>query len=235
MGRREASAENGSFTESYARWRGSRLGRITDKLEERLILEALGDVTGLDVLDVGCGDGALATTLARRSARVTGLDPDAHMLDAARGRAGAEAVDLALVPGRTEELPFAEGAFDRVVAVTVLCFIPDADRAIAEMARVLRPGGLLVIGELGRWSFWSAIRRIRGWLGNPRWRSAQFRTGWELRNLLERHGLTVREMRGSIFYPPSDMAASLLARFDPWLGRRFTFGAAFIAVCAAKG
>jgi ubiquinone/menaquinone biosynthesis C-methylase UbiE len=192
------------------RWRHSSLGRITDRLEERLILELLGSVECLNVLDVGCGDGALAATLSRRGARVTGLDPDPRMLDAARARAEAKSLDLTLVPGRAEALPFAEEIFDRVVAVTVLCFIPEADRAIAEMTRVLRPRGRLVIGELGRWSLWAAIRRMRGWLGAPTWKVARYRTTSEMRHLLEKHGLTVGETRGSIFYPPSKLAASLL-------------------------
>lgn len=220
--------------DSYSRWRRSRLGRITDALEERLVLDLLGPVDRLHVLDLGCGDGALASTLFRRGARVTGLNADPRMLAAARARAEAESVRLNLVRGRAEVLPFPDGAFDRVVAVTVLCFVRDADRACAEMARVLRPDGRLVIGELGRWSLWAAIRRLRGWLGAPTWRAAEFRTGRELRSLVEAHGLAVREVRGSIYYPPWGLAASLQARIDPWLGRRTTAGAAFIALSAVK-
>jgi ubiquinone/menaquinone biosynthesis C-methylase UbiE len=156
------------------------------------------------------------------------------MLDAARTRAKAESVDLHLVPGRAEALPFADETFDRVVAVTVLCFIPQADQAIAEMARVLRPSGRLVIGELARWSLWAAIRRVRGWLGAPTWRAARFRTAGELQRLLQRHGLTVREARGSVYYPPSGPAASLMAPIDPWLSRQTTFGAASVALSATK-
>jgi len=105
---------------------------------------------------------------------------------------------------------------------------------IAEMARVLRPDGRLVIGKLSRWGLWAAIRRVRGWLGAPTWRAARFRTAGELQRLLQRHGLTVREVRGSIYYPPSGPAVLLMARVDPWLGRQTTFGAAFIALSAVK-
>lgn len=234
LGPRRASAERGSLAESYSRWRRSRLGQITDSLEECLILELLSDVDGLDVLDVGCGDGALATTLSRRGGRVTGLDPNPRMLEAARARAKSELLDLNLVPGRAETLPFADEMFDRVIAVTVLCFIPQADQAIAEMARVLKPGGRLVIGELGRWSLWAAMRRIRGWLGAQTWKAARFRSADELQHLLERHGLAVSETRGSVYYPPFHAAALLLARLDQWFGRKTTFGAAFIALSAVK-
>ena len=105
------------------------------------------------------------------------------MIAAARRRTEIEGTQLHLVEGQAERLPFNDAAFDRVVAVTVLCFVRDAERAIMEMARVLKPGGRLVIGELGRWSLWAAHRRIRGWLGDPTWRAAMFRTAAELREL----------------------------------------------------
>jgi ubiquinone/menaquinone biosynthesis C-methylase UbiE len=233
----EPSVAEGSVTDlpnAYRRWRSRRLGRTTDALEERLILDLLNPADGRRVLDVGCGDGALATALSRRGARVTGLDADPRMLTAARDRALAESVEVDLVNGQAEALPFPDGAFDDVVAVTVLCFVQRADHAIAEMARVLRPGGRLVIGELSRWSFWAAIRRIRGWLGASTWKAARFHTAGELRSLLEPHGLIVREARGAIYYPPSGFAASLVAHFEPWLGRRTTVGAAFVALSAIK-
>ncbi|HQS16594.1 class I SAM-dependent methyltransferase [Reyranella sp.] len=223
-----------ALPESYERWRRSRLGRITDALEERLILDLLGPVDGLDVLDLGCGDGDMASRFERLGARVTGLDADPRMLTAARRRAEIESMEFALVLGRVEALPFPDASFDRVVAVTVLCFVRDVDRAIAEMARVLRPGGRVLIGEFGRWSLWAAIRRIRGWLGATTWKSVRFRTARELRALPEAHGLVVHRLRGSIYYPPWERAASLLARFDPRIAQWTTFGAAFIAVTASK-
>lgn len=223
-----------SFAASYARWRRTRLGRITDQLEERVLLELIGEIDGVKILDVGCGDGALAVELARRGARVTGLDPDPRMLDAARTRATTEGIHLDLVEGKAEKLPFADLSFDRVVAVTVLCFAAEADRAIAEMARVLKPGGRLMIGELSKWSLWSGVRRLRGLAGSQRWNIARFRTARELRCLLQRNGLSVCGTRGAIFYPPSCLAARFMAPFDRPLGRHTTLGAAFIVTAASK-
>lgn len=220
--------------DSYARWRRSSLGRITDNIEAELILDLLAPIAGVRILDVGCGDGALAAEMSRRGAEVSGLDPDPAMLALARDRALRDAISLHLVKGTAQALPFPDAAFDRVLAVTVLCFVPDPAPAIAEMARVLRPGGRLVIAELGRCSLWAALRRIRGWLGNATWRAARFRTAAELAGLARGAGLVPSDARGAVFYPPLSSAARLLAPIDARLGRLTTFGATFVALSAQK-
>lgn len=215
-------------------WRNSGLGAITEALEQRGILELVGGAAGLRVLDAGCGDGGLACELAANGAEVTGVDAEPAMLLAARERASSAGIDVAFVESRLERLPFADDSFEVVVAVTVLCFVPDASAAVRELARVLRPGGRLVIGELGRYSVWAAIRRIRGWLGSRTWRAARFRTASDLRALAGQAGLTVEAVRGSVFYPPVALAARAMAPLDRRLGRRRTVGAAFVAVAASK-
>ena len=74
------------------------------------------------------------------------------MVAAARRVAAEAGIDARLMEGRAERLPFADASFDVVAAITVLCFAEDAALLVREMARVLRPGGSIVIGELGRWS-----------------------------------------------------------------------------------
>jgi SAM-dependent methyltransferase len=220
--------------EAYRAWRATSLGRVTEAIERRLVLELTGELGGRRVLDAGCGDGALLCAAARRGARAVGLDADARMLAAARARLAGARLDAGLVHGRIEQLPFREAAFDVVVTVTVLCFVPDAARAVREMARVLRPGGRLVIGALGRCSAWAAIRRVRGWLGSPTWRRARFRSAAELSALAESAGLAVAEMRGAVYYPPIDWLARRMVRLDPRLGRLTTCGAGFIALAAHR-
>lgn len=219
---------------AYESWRTTSLGTVTEAIEQNLILELMGDLKGAEVLDVGCGDGVLACAAALRGAVVIGIDPDPAMLDAARARAERAGVKADFTDGRIERLPFADASFDVVAAVTVLCFVDDASVAWREMARVLRPGGRLVLGELGRWSLWAAIRRLRGWLGAATWKAARFRTADELQALAEQAGLLVTAIHGAVFYPPVGLCARLSAFVDPWLGHHTTMGAAFIALAAAK-
>ena len=217
----------------YEAWRATLLGQITEAIEQRLIFELMGALRNARVLDAGCGDGALVCAAASRGAVATGLDPDPDMLAAARMRARGAHVQAAFVEGRIEQIPFADASFDVVVAITVLCFFTDASGAVREMARVLRPGGRLVLGELGRWSFWAMMRRVRGWLGAATWEAARFRTAGELCALAEAAGLSVTVIRGAVYYPPIGTLARILAPLDPWLGRVTTFGAAFVALQAA--
>lgn len=223
-----------SLLAAYRDWRGSDLGRVTDALEERLTCELLGPVQGLQVLDVGCGDGALAVALAKRGVHVTGVDADPRMLAAAQERARLARAPVNLIGADAQALPFKTGTFDVIVAITVLCFAPDAEQLLGEMARVLRPGGRMIIGELGRYSAWAAKRRISARFGSSTWRSAVFRSAGELKHLVGRAKLDVIAVRGAIFYPPCGACARWLAPIDAWLGRRTLIGAAFLAVSAIK-
>ncbi len=216
----------------YESWRATSLGAATEALEQRLILDLLGSLEGAHILDVGCGDGALVCAAASRGAEATGVDSDPAMLAAARTRADKDGITAAFLEGRIERLPFPDAAFDVVASITVLCFVPDASAAVREMARLLRPGGRLVLGELGRWSLWAVIRRVRGWLGSATWKAAHFRIASELRALATQAGLSVAAIRGAAYYPPVGLFARALAPLDSWLGRLTTVSAAFIALSA---
>ncbi|MFE2263028.1 class I SAM-dependent methyltransferase [Streptomyces griseosporeus] len=106
------------------------------------MLALAGDVAGRRVLDAGCGSGPLSAALRERGAVVTGVDASAGMLALARGRLGEDA-DLHRAELR-EPLPFGDGVFDDVVASLVLHYLEDWGPTLAEMRRVLRPGGRLI-------------------------------------------------------------------------------------------
>lgn len=219
---------------TYARWRATTLGGLVERVETEVVFGLAGTLAGKRVLDVGTGDGTYALEAAARGAEVTAIDVEPAMLDAARPRAEELGLQVEWELGRAQELAERDGAFDLVLAVTVLCFVPDASRAVREMARVLRPGGRLVLGELGRYSLWAAERRVRGWLGSGTWRRARFWSRRELVRLVEDAGLRVVAARGSVFFPPSALAARAVAPLEPLLTRLDPPGAAFLALAADK-
>jgi ubiquinone/menaquinone biosynthesis C-methylase UbiE len=96
------------------------------------------------VLEVAVGTG-LNLPLYGREVRLTGIDLSTEMLDVARKRAAGAGRQVDLREGDAHALPFGEASFDTVVCTLSLCNIPDPDRAVAEMKRVLRPGGRLVL------------------------------------------------------------------------------------------
>ena len=101
---------------------------------EAEIVKAVGEVTPARVLDVGCGTGEIAERIAKEiGAEVVAADLSSRMVDLARDRG----LDARLAD--VEQLPFADGEFDCAVAAWLLYHVPDRDRAIAELARVLRP------------------------------------------------------------------------------------------------
>jgi SAM-dependent methyltransferase len=116
------------------------MGRWSRRLAPKLIRFG-GLADGDRVLDVGCGTGNLSFALpeAANVAAVTGIDQADVYLAAARSRTGDPRFSFQHADARA--LPFPDASFDRAYSMLVLQFIPDADRAVAEMCRVVRPGG----------------------------------------------------------------------------------------------
>jgi ubiquinone/menaquinone biosynthesis C-methylase UbiE len=114
-----------------------------------------------DVLEVAVGTG-LNFAHYPSGVRLTGIDISTAMLDRARDRAAQLGLPVSLREGDAQALPFADASFDSVVCTLSLCGIPDNRTAIAEMRRVLRPGGrLLLLDHIGSswWPIW-AIQRL---------------------------------------------------------------------------
>jgi ubiquinone/menaquinone biosynthesis C-methylase UbiE len=124
-------------------WGLGRYERTAEELEP--VAEHVVSLADLDngerVLDLATGTGNAALLAARAGAAVTGLDAAARLIDVARGRATDEGIEATFVVGDVQALPFEDASFDVALSVFGLIFAPDADRAFAEMMRVLRPDG----------------------------------------------------------------------------------------------
>ncbi len=112
----------------------------------RETLKRLCSHPGDALLDVGCGTGTFLQALASAfpSAKLTGVDPSPAMLDIARAKLGPAAE---LKPGRAESLPFLDETFDVVVSTSTFHYLRRPGKALREIARVLKPGGEIVITD----------------------------------------------------------------------------------------
>jgi 2-polyprenyl-6-hydroxyphenyl methylase/3-demethylubiquinone-9 3-methyltransferase len=110
----------------------------------------VGDWTGRDALDLGCAGGFMAEALAQRGAQVTGIDPAADAVEAARVHAAQEGLAIRYDVGVGEALPYADESFDIVVCVDVLEHVADLRAVCDQVARVLRPGGLFLYDTINR-------------------------------------------------------------------------------------
>jgi SAM-dependent methyltransferase len=135
-------------------------------------------------LDVGCGEGRFCRMLKQHKIEVTGVDPTSGLIEAARAR-DAEG---AYLEATAERLPFDDNAFDLVVSYLSLIDIPDIERAIPEMARVLAPGGALLIANLNSFN---TAGFDTGWIKD----SAGRRIYYPIDNYLEERSMWI-EYRG---------------------------------------
>ena len=108
--------------------------------------ELLRDLSGA-VLEVGAGTGVTLAHYPERLSRLVLCEPDPHMRRKLGEKAAAAGVKMELSEAAAEKLPFPDGSFDAVVGSLVLCSVHDQRAALAEIARVLKPGGRLVFLE----------------------------------------------------------------------------------------
>jgi SAM-dependent methyltransferase len=145
-------ADSAAYQERNAsqlnRWNGVEWG--TWAVPETTV-HALGDVTGLRALELGCGAAQLGLNVARLGAQVIGLDFSAHQLAAARANVAETGERFPLVRASAEELPFADDSFDLVFCDHGATSFTDPHATIPECARVLRPGGRLVFNIATPW------------------------------------------------------------------------------------
>ena len=184
--------------------------------------QALGyaSTAGLDVLDVGCGQGIDVVEYARAGARVTGIDLTQRHVELARSHVEALGLTAHIVQGDAERLPFADTSFDRVSSNGVLHHTPDMPAALREIRRVLRPGGEARIVVYNRRSF-------------HYWLSQVLLEGIFYRGLLEERsmeGVLARNVERT-----SINARPLVRVYSPPRLRAMLSQASFTGVCTSVG
>jgi len=197
------------LAKDYDRWYRTPLGTLVDTLEKNAIFSLADVKDGEEALDVGCGTGNYSLELARRGARVQGIDPSNNMLEIARRKAQEQGLPVEFRHGFVEDLPFADQTFDIITCVTVLEFTASPAQAVAEMARLLKPGGRLVVGVLNTWSIWAIARRLER--KETIYSRAHFFSPLEMVTLLRPYGNV--KWQTAVFVPP------WYARQDPRIAR----------------
>lgn len=127
----------------------------------RILREQNVDLRNSTLLDVGCGGGILAEAFAELGMPVTGIDPSVSSIETARQHTKQQGLGIDYYVGSGERLPFADARFDCVSCCDVLEHVRDVDAVLAEIGRVLKPGGLFVYDTINRtWLSWLFLIKI---------------------------------------------------------------------------
>lgn len=191
---------------SYDDWYRTPLGAYADRVEKEIVLDLAAPCPGETAVDLGCGTGQYALALAARGLRVTGVDISARMLDRARARAAETGLSVRWIEADVRAVPLPSAAFDLATMVTVLEFVPEPERAVAEALRLLRPGGRLVAAVLGEGSGWARLyREEAGRAPDSVFAHARFFTADGLARLL---AIAPSEVRTALFLDPAEAAGA---------------------------
>lgn len=139
------TVSNAKYTDGHAlaRWEKDDITwGVWDAPESEVAL--LGDVSGFDVIELGCGTAYFSAWLAKRGARPVGIDLTPAQLDTARRCMAETGIEFPLLEGNAEEVPLPDGSFDLALSEYGASIWCDPYRWIPEAARLLRPGGRLV-------------------------------------------------------------------------------------------
>jgi ubiquinone/menaquinone biosynthesis C-methylase UbiE len=140
---------------SYDAWYHVPMGEFIDEVETRLAFSMFKAEKGMKVLDVGCGTGNFSVKLAQEGCQITGIDISEEMLKIAREKASKNhdlSMEFKLMD--VNQLDFDDATFDAVFSMTAFEFIKEPAHGYAEMFRVLKPGGQLLIGVIRKDSNW---------------------------------------------------------------------------------
>ncbi len=188
-----------------------RLSYIRDRLCRRFQRDAkaASPLSGLSVLDIGCGGGLICEPLRRLGADMTGIDPAAESIAVARTHAERVGLDIAYEAATAEELAAREHQFDAVLAMEVVEHVPDVPGFVAGIAPLVKPGGMMILSTINRTLKAYALAIVAAeyvlrWVpaGTHQW--DRFVTPDELNLALRRAGLKPDDVSGMTYNPLTD-------------------------------
>lgn len=147
----------GKIAEQYDDWYIEPMGRFIDQIESSNALELFAPVTGSKILDAGCGTGNFSVKLKQQGCKITGIDLSKDMLFIARQKAQKLNLDIEFKQMDLYKLDFPDKYFDGVFSMAAFEFIKEPSRAYAEMFRVVKPGGKILIATINRDSSWGKL------------------------------------------------------------------------------
>ena len=166
-------------------------------------------LSGLRILDVGCGGGLLCEPLCRLGASVTGIDAAFESIAVAAAHARAVRLDIDYRAAAPEDLTVEGAAFDAVINMEVIEHVDDVDAFLAACCALVRPGGVMLLSTLNRtWKSLAlgkvAAEYLLGWVppGTHDWR--RFVKPSEMARGLRRHGMALVALRGMTYAPGTD-------------------------------
>ncbi len=186
---------------SYDGWYQTPRGAFIDEVETNLAFSMFNTKKEMKVLDAGCGTGIFSLKLAKKGCVVTGIDISRDMMTIAQKKAREHnelTIDFKLMD--INSLEFDENVFDAVFSMTAFEFVKQPEKAYAELYRVLKPGGQLLIGTISRDSKWGEFYRKKAQSdSNSVFRFAELKTLQQLQDLDRKNLINSGEC---LFIPP---------------------------------
>ncbi len=199
---------------NYDRWYDTPEGSAILAEELACLRTVVPEFVG-DWLEVGVGTGRFAAALGVQQ----GLDPSPPMLALATGRG------IRTQTGVAEALPYADCSFHGLLMVASLCFVADTERALAECARVLRPGGMLLIGHIPSDGPWGREYVLKAKEGHPVYSLARFTTVAETVGIVAAAGFYLDAAASALFWSPGSAPPA-----SPRIEHGTVSGAGFVAL-----
>ena len=128
--------------------------------EECITLDLIGDVKNQRVLDVGCGTGRYCELLAKRGAKIVGIDPSPRMLERAKGKITPDC-KFELRLGKIEDAEFADNHFDLVVSALTVGHMPCLEPLIRKVSRIIKSEGRLIVSDMHPYWFISGFDYVK--------------------------------------------------------------------------